>query len=100
MGGPAGDGRVEDDAAAAEEEHSDEGLRGVEAEGAYGGNADFVVCAVCDAVEESLSERGADAIAVRADGAGDLAAGIEAVAARIRELAAVLAIGSVRIVDV
>ena len=57
------------DSAAAEEQHGDEGLWAVEAEGAPGDHAQAIVEPFDDAVGETVADVGEDAVTMLADGA-------------------------------
>ena len=69
---------MERDGAAAEEEHRDQGLRGMEAEGATGDHSQTIVEAFDDAIGEAVADVGEDPVAVFADGAGEAHEGLEA----------------------
>jgi hypothetical protein len=68
----------EREAGAAEEDHGSEGLSGLEAVGAVGEEADFVVHAFEGSVGEAIAEEVEDTVEVELDGRSDAAEGLEA----------------------
>ena len=69
---------MERDSAAAEEEHRDQRLRGVEAEGAASDHSQTIVEAFDDTVGQPVADVGQDSVAMLADGAGDADERLEA----------------------
>ena len=72
-----GERRVDDDAAGAEVDQGDQGLGRVEAEAAVADQPDLAVEALEPRVGEAEADGGEDAVAVAADGAGELDEGAE-----------------------